>query len=49
MDKIEQIIQYLEALASKLVELGVTIPFHVLVSGGAYMMLAVKRDHFVIY
>jgi hypothetical protein len=43
MDTREQITQYLEALASKLVELGVTTPFHILVSGGAYMMLQRQR------
>lgn len=43
MNTSEQIIQYLEELATALTELHVTSPFHILITGGAYMMLNNKR------
>ena len=39
----KQIIQYLEELAKALTELHVTNPFHLLITGGAYMLLNNKR------
>ncbi len=43
MDNSKQIIQYLEELANVLIDLQVTIPFHILIAGGAYMLLQKKR------
>ncbi len=43
MESSLQIIQYLEEVANVLIELGVTIPFFILITGGAYMMLNNKR------
>lgn len=43
MKNSKQIIQYLEEVAQALLELQVATPFHVLVAGGAYMMLQNKR------
>jgi hypothetical protein len=43
MNSGKQIIQYLEELASALVDLRVSLPFHILVAGGAYMLLQKKR------
>lgn len=39
-----QIEQYLEELAQALLDLGVTTPFHILIAGGAYMILQGKRQ-----
>lgn len=39
----KQIIQYLEELAGVLTDLQVTFPFHMLIAGGAYMILQKKR------
>jgi hypothetical protein len=43
MDSGKQIIQYLEELAKALADLQVTNPFHILITGGAYMLLHKKR------
>ena len=43
MDNSKQIIQYLEELAKALLDLQVTSPFHILIAGGAYMLLHKKR------
>ena len=43
MDNGKQIIQYLEELANVLIDLQVAIPFHILIAGGAYMLLQKKR------
>jgi len=43
MDSGKQVTQYLEELALALVELQVAIPFHILITGGAYMLLQKKR------
>lgn len=43
MDNSGQITQYLEELAQELLALHVTIPFHLLIAGGAYMLLQDKR------
>ena len=43
MDNRKQIIQYLEELAKVLTDLSVTMPFHILITGGAYMLLHKKR------
>ena len=43
MDNSKQIIQYLEELAKALADLSVTNPFHILITGGAYMLLHQKR------
>lgn len=43
MDNGKQIIQYLEELAKALADLQVTNPFHILITGGAYMLLHKKR------
>lgn len=43
MDNGKQITQYLEEVAQVLVDLQVTTPFHMLITGGAYMMLHKKR------
>lgn len=43
MNTSEQIIQYLEELATALAELHVSSPFHILIAGGAYMLLNNKR------
>lgn len=43
MDNAQQIIAYLEELAQVLVNLGVTSQFHMLVPGGAYMLLQNRR------
>ena len=40
----KQIIQYLEELAKALIDLQVTLPFHILIAGGAYMILQNKRQ-----
>src|SRR5437899_1837808 len=39
----KEIIQYLEELAKVLIDLQVTSPFHILIAGGAYMILQDKR------
>lgn len=39
----EQIIQYLAELAEALADLHVMVPFHILITGGAYMLLRNKR------
>ena len=44
MESGEQIIQYLEELAEVLIDFHVTVPFHMLVAGGAYMLLQKKRQ-----
>jgi len=49
MDNSQQIEQYLEALARELGVLGVATPYHFVITGGAYLILAVKRDHFVVF
>ena len=43
MESSEQIIQYLEELAEVLADLKVNAPFHMLITGGAYMLLRDKR------
>lgn len=43
MDSSKQIIMYLEELAQVLHNLGVTVQFHILVTGGAYMILQQQR------
>ncbi len=43
MDNDRQIIVYLEELAEALADLQVTTPFHILIAGGAYMLLQKKR------
>ncbi len=43
MDNSEQIVNYLEELAQTLTDLHVTSPFHILITGGAYMLLQNKR------
>jgi hypothetical protein len=43
MDSGKQITQYLEELAKVLIDLHVPIPFHILIAGGAYMLLQKKR------
>lgn len=43
MDSGKQVTQYLDELAQVLVDLQVTTPFHMLIAGGAYMMLQQKR------
>ncbi len=43
MESDQQIIHYLEEVADVLVELQVMVPFFILVTGGAYMMLNHKR------
>ncbi len=44
VDSGQQITQYLEELAQELTALQVTIPFHMLIAGGAYMLLQEKRE-----
>jgi hypothetical protein len=39
MDNSKQIVQYFEELAKALRDLQVTNPFHMLIAGGAYMLL----------
>lgn len=43
MDDSKQVVQYLEELAQTLTDLQVTTPFHILITGGAYMLLQQKR------
>lgn len=43
MNNRKQIIQYLEEMAHILLDLHVTMPFHIFIAGGAYMMLQNKR------
>ncbi len=43
MDNDKQITQYLDELAQILVHLGVQEPFHIIIAGGAYMLLQKKR------
>src|SRR5579859_574441 len=43
MDNGKQVAQYLEELAQALVDLHVTDPFHLLIAGGAYMLLQNRR------
>lgn len=43
MDDSKQIVQYLEELARSLNDLQVTSQFHILITGGAYMLLQQKR------
>lgn len=43
MDDDKQITHYLDELAQILVHLGVQTPFHILIAGGAYMLLQKKR------
>jgi hypothetical protein len=43
MDNDKQIVHYLEELAKALTDLQVTQPFHMLITGGAYMLLQKKR------
>lgn len=43
MDNGKQVTQYLEELSSVLVHLQVTTSFHMLIAGGAYMLLQKKR------
>ena len=43
MDNSKQIVQYLEELAQTLADLQVTGQFHILITGGAYMLLQKKR------
>jgi len=44
MDNGQQITQYLEEVVKVLVDLQVTIPFHMLIAGGAYMLLQQRRQ-----
>ncbi len=44
MKSSKQITQYLEEVAQEMLHLGVTTSFHLLVAGGAYMLLLKKRD-----
>lgn len=44
MDNDEQIIAYLEEVAIVLRDLHVDVPFHMLIAGGAYMLLQKKRQ-----
>ncbi len=43
MDNGKQVTHYLEELAQVLIDLQVTTPFHMLITGGAYMLLQEKR------
>ena len=43
MDNGKQVEQYLEELAQELIVLQVSIPFHILITGGAYMIIAEQR------
>jgi hypothetical protein len=43
MDNDKQIVHYLEEFAKALTDLQVTQPFHMLITGGAYMLLQKKR------
>src|SRR5947207_13205506 len=43
MNNSKQIIQYLEEVADVLADLHVPTPFHMLIAGGAYMLLQKKR------
>ena len=43
VDDSKQVVQYLEELAQTLTELQVTTQFHILITGGAYMLLQQKR------
>lgn len=43
LDDSKQVVQYLEELAHVLTDLQVTFPFHILITGGAYMLLQQKR------
>ena len=43
MNNSKQVIQYLEEVAQILLQLRVILPFHILVAGGAYMLLQEKR------
>jgi hypothetical protein len=43
LDDSKQVVQYLEELAEALTDLQVTTPFHILITGGAYMLLQQKR------
>lgn len=43
MESGEQITQYLEELSEALIDLQVARPFHMLIAGGAYMLLQKKR------
>ena len=43
MDNGQQVTQYLEELAQTLLHLQITTPFHILIAGGAYMLLQGKR------
>lgn len=43
MDNGEQIIAYLEEVAGVLCDLHVDVPFHLLITGGAYMLLQKQR------
>ena len=44
MDNGKQVEQYLEELAQELISLQVATPFHILIAGGAYMLLQEKRE-----
>lgn len=44
MENSQQIIKYLEEVASVLLDLRVPVPFHLLIAGGAYMLLLQKRQ-----
>ncbi len=44
LDNDKQIVHYLEELAKMLTDLQVTNPFHILITGGAYMLLQKKRQ-----
>lgn len=43
MDNGRQVAQYLEELANALIDLQVSNPFHILIAGGAYMLLQNRR------
>jgi DNA-directed RNA polymerase subunit F len=43
MDSAKQIVTYLEELACVLAEMGVNEPFHLVITGGAYMLLQRQR------
>ncbi len=44
MENSQQIIKYLEEVANVLLDLRVPVPFHLLIAGGAYMLLLQKRQ-----
>src|SRR5437868_1185593 len=43
MDKASEVLAYLEALANELIRLGTKNQYHILISGGAFMLLQGQR------